>query len=171
MSASRFVVGIDLGTTNSALAYYDTGLGDKAVLAHLKIPQVVAPGVVEDRPLLPSFLYLPGPNEQPAGALKLPWDAERDYCVGEFARVFGSQVPTRLVASAKSWLCHSGVDRKAPILPWKAPEGGRRVSPLEASTLYLKHLSEAWNGSLGADRPENRLENQDIVLTVPASFD
>src|SRR5476651_2560447 len=149
MSTSRFVVGIDLGTTNSALAYYDTGAGDKAALTHLKIPQVVAPGVVEERALLPSFLYLPGPNEQPAGAMKLPWAAERDYCVGEFARVFGSQVPTRLVASAKSWLSHPGVDRRAAILPWKAtappsPSGrgdggeGRRVSPLEAGVYYLK---------------------------------
>jgi len=171
MSASRFVVGIDLGTTNSALAYYDTGLGDAAVLTHLKIPQVVAPGVVEERPLLPSFLYLPGPSEQPAGALKLPWAAERDYCVGEFARVFGSQVPTRLVASAKSWLCHSGVDRKAAILPWKAPENGRRISPLEATTYYLKHFVDAWNYLIAKDVTEHRLENQDIILTVPASFD
>src|SRR5438477_12408922 len=120
MAASRFVVGIDLGTTNSALAYYDTGLGEKAALTHLKIPQVVAPGVVEERPLLPSFLYLPGPNEQPAGALKLPWASERDYCVGEFARVFGTQVPPRLVASAKSLLSHAGVDRKAASLPGQA---------------------------------------------------
>src|SRR2546422_5146516 len=120
MAGSRFVVGIDLGTTNSALAYYDTELGEQATLAHFKVPQVVAPGVVEERALLPSFLYLPGPGEQPAGALKLPWDAKRDYCVGEFARVFGSQVPTRLVSSAKSWLCHPGVDRRAAILPWKA---------------------------------------------------
>src|SRR5438876_6165307 len=142
MSASRFVVGIDLGTTNSALAYYETGLGDKAVLNHLKIPQVIAPGVVEERALLPSFLYLPGPSEQPAGTLKLPWDAKRDYCVGEFARVFGSQVPTRLVASAKSWLCHPGVDRRAAILPHRAPDTGRKVSPVEASTRYLKHLAE-----------------------------
>ncbi len=171
MSASRFVVGIDLGTTNSALAYYDTGLGDKAALTHLKIPQVVAPGVVEDRPLLPSFLYLPGPSEQPAGAMKLPWASERDYCVGEFARVFGSQVPTRLVASAKSWLCHAGVDRKAPILPWKAPENGRRVSPLEATVYYLKHFVDAWNFLVAKDVVEHRLESQDIILTVPASFD
>jgi molecular chaperone DnaK (HSP70) len=171
MSGSRFAVGIDLGTTNSALAYYDTGAGDDAPLTHLKIPQVVAPGVVEERPLLPSFLYLPGPNEQPAGAMKLPWADERDYCVGEFARVFGSQVPTRLVASAKSWLCHSGVDRKAPILPWKAPENGRRVSPLQASTYYLKHFVDAWNYLVAKDVPEHRLENQDIILTVPASFD
>src|SRR5207237_4667582 len=117
VTASRFVVGIDLGTTNSALAYFDTGAGEEPALAHLPIPQVVAPGTVEERPLLPSFLYLPGPNEQPAGALKLPWDAGRDYAVGEFARVFGSQVPTRLVSSAKSWLSVPGVDRRQPILP------------------------------------------------------
>ena len=171
MSASRFVVGIDLGTTNSALAYYDTGLGDAALLTHLKIPQVVAPGVVEERPLLPSFLYLPGPSEQPAGALKLPWAAERDYCVGEFARVFGSQVPTRLVASAKSWLCHSGVDRKAAILPWKAPENGRRISPLEATTDYPKQFVDAWNYLIAKAVTEQRPENQDIILPVPASFD
>src|SRR5437773_9859166 len=145
MSASRFVVGIDLGTTNSALAYYDTGLGEAATLTHLKIPQVVSPGVVEERALLPSFLYLPGPKEQPAGALNLPWATDRDYCVGEFARVFGSQVPTRLVASAKSWLCHPGVDRRQALLPWKAPEKGRRVSPVEANTYYLKHLADGWN--------------------------
>ncbi|HZZ77794.1 MAG TPA: Hsp70 family protein [Gemmataceae bacterium] len=171
MAASRFVVGIDLGTTNSALAYYDTGLGEKAALTHLNIPQVVAAGIVEERPLLPSFLYLPGPAEQPAGAMKLPWASERDYCVGEFARVFGSQVPTRLVASAKSWLCHAGVDRKAPILPWKAPENGRRVSPLEASVYYLKHFVDAWNYLIAKDVTEHRLETQDIILTVPASFD
>src|SRR5262245_45774999 len=97
---SRFVVGIDLGTTNSALAYVDTGQGDDAPLVQFQVPQVVQPGVVATRPLLPSFLYLPGPNEQPAGALKLPWAADRDFCVGEFARVFGSQVPSRLVSSA-----------------------------------------------------------------------
>ncbi len=171
--SSRFVVGIDLGTTNSALAYVDTGVGEgkDPVLAELTVPQVVQPGTVEARPLLPSFLYLPGPNELPAGSLKLPWAADRDYAVGEFARNFGSQVPTRLVSSAKSWLCHAGVDRKAPILPFKSPEGGRRVSPLEASTLYLKHLCEAWNYQVAKDVAENRLERQDIVLTVPASFD
>jgi len=182
MSASRYVVGIDLGTTNSALAYYDTELGDDAKLTHLAIPQVVAPGVVEERPLLPSFLYLPGPGEQPAGALKVPWDGKRDYCVGEFARVFGSQVPTRLVSSAKSWLCHAGVDRRAAILPWKAaahpsPSGrgeggeGRRVSPLEASTYFLSHFVEAWNHLIAKDAPKLKLEKQDIILTVPASFD
>ncbi|MEI7684400.1 MAG: Hsp70 family protein [Planctomycetota bacterium] len=168
---SRFVVGIDLGTTNCAVAYYDTGAGDEPTLQHLLIPQVTAPGAVEARPLLPSFLYLPGPGEQPAGALNLPWAQGRDFCVGEFARAFGSQVPTRLVASAKSWLCHSGVDRRAAILPWKAPEGVRKVSPLEAATHYLKHLVDAWNHQIAKDVAAHRLENQDIILTVPASFD
>lgn len=171
MTAARFVVGIDLGTTNSALAYFDTGSGEVPSLQHLAIPQVVQAGAVEPRPLLPSFLYLPGPNEQPAGALRLPWASERDFAVGEFARSFGSQVPTRLVASAKSWLSHPGIDRRQPILPWKAPEDARRVSALEASTFYLKHLVDAWNFQIAKDVPENRLERQDIVLTVPASFD
>src|SRR6476646_9321225 len=171
MAASRFVVGIDLGTTNSALAYVDTGAGDTPEGEGLPVPQEVNPGVVEERQLLPSFLYLPGPNEQPAGSLRLPWDPNRDYAVGEFARNFGSQVPTRLVSSAKSWLCHAGVDRRAPILPWKAPEGGRKVSPLEASTRYLKHFVEAWNAKVAKDVAGHRLEQQDIILTVPASFD
>ncbi|HKB03440.1 MAG TPA: Hsp70 family protein [Gemmataceae bacterium] len=169
--ASRFVVGIDLGTTNSAIAFVDTGRGEGPKPENLPVPQVVNPGVVEDRQLLPSFLYLPGPNEQPAGSLKLPWDTNRDYAVGEFARNFGSQVPTRLVSSAKSWLCHPGVDRRTPILPWKAPEGGRKVSPLEASTRLLKHLAESWNAKVAKDVEAHRLEQQDIILTVPASFD
>src|SRR5262249_32321793 len=137
----------------------------------LRVPQVVQQGVVEERSLLPSFLYLPGPNELPAGSLKLPWAPDRDFAVGEFARNFGMQVPTRLVSSAKSWLCHPGIDRRAPVLPWKAPETARRVSPLEATTRYLQHLAEAWNYAVAKDVPENRLERQDIILTVPASFD
>jgi molecular chaperone DnaK (HSP70) len=173
MAPSRYVVGIDLGTTNSALAFADTGLGESedVPLVHTTIPQLVQPGSVEERPLLPSFLYLPGPNELPAGSLKLPWDSNRDFAVGEFARNQGSQVPTRLVSSAKSWLCHPGIDRRSPTLPWKAPDNSRRLSPLEASTLYLKHLGEAWNDTIAKDVPEKRLEQQDIILTVPASFD
>jgi hypothetical protein len=173
VALARFVVGIDLGTTNSALAYVDTGVGEEEDVrpTHLFIPQVVQPGTVDDRPLLPSYLYLPGPNELPAGSLRLPWDPGRDFAVGEFARQQGGVVPTRIVSSAKSWLCHPGIDRKAPVLPWQAPDNARRVSPLEASTLYLKHLAEAWNHKMAKDRPENRLEHQDIILTVPASFD
>jgi hypothetical protein len=168
MPPARFVVGIDLGTTNTALAYADTG-GDPAPKT-FPVPQVVGPGDVQPRDLLPSFLYLPGPGEQPAGALKLPWDADRDYCVGEFARSFGAKVPTRLAASAKSWLCHPGADRTAPILPFRAGDGDRRVSPVDACTRYLRHLAEAWNHAHAAV-PDHRLELQDVVLTVPASFD
>jgi hypothetical protein len=170
--SSRFVVGIDLGTTNCALAFVDTAAGKDAKVTPFPIAQVVAQGNVEDRPLLPSFLYLPGDGEQPAGALKLPWDAKRDYAVGEFARAFGSQVPTRLVASAKSWLCHPDVDRKAPILPHRAPDtGARKVSPVDATTRYLKHIAETWNHTHAGKDPAQKLEAQDIVLTVPASFD
>ncbi len=171
MALSRFVVGIDLGTTNCALAYVDTGEGEDPRPRQLPIPQVVQPGAVEERPLLPSYLYLPGPNELPAGSLKLPWDPGRDFAIGEFARQQGGVVPTRVVTSAKSWLCIPSVDRRAPILPWKSPDGARRVSPLEASTMILRHLAEAWNYQMARERPENRLEQQDIVLTVPASFD
>ncbi len=173
MTSSRYIVGIDLGTTNSAMFYVDTGAGEEEnqSLRHLTIPQVVQPGIVEERPTLPSFLYLPGPNEQPAGSMNLPWSKDRDFCVGEFARNFGSQVPTRLVSSAKSWLCFDGVDRRDQVLPWKAPEDSRRVSPVEAGTTYLKHLCQTWNQKIAGEVEESRLENQDIVLTVPASFD
>src|SRR4051794_10294005 len=108
---ARFLVGIDLGTTNSALAYIGLGRGVRGGRPEIKpfpIPQLVAPGELKERPLLPSFLYLPGP-ELPAGATALPWAPERDYAVGEFARNHGGRVPGRLVSSAKSWLCHAGV--------------------------------------------------------------
>ncbi|MCS7160225.1 MAG: Hsp70 family protein [Gemmatales bacterium] len=171
---SRFSIGIDLGTTNCALAWVDaTGemSSDTFVVQTLAIPQVVQPGVVEERELLPSFLYLPQPNEVPSGSLRLPWDAQRDYAVGEFARHQGGLVPTRLVSSAKSWLVHPGIDRRAAFLPWQAPEGVRRVSPVEASTRYLQHLVEAWNYQQATRFPGERLELQEVVLTVPASFD
>jgi hypothetical protein len=168
MTNSRFTVGLDLGTTNCAVAAADTG--DAASPAIVPVPQVVAAGAVEARPLLPSFLYLPGPGEQPAGAMKLPW-GDRDFCVGEFARAFGALVPTRLVSSAKSWLCHPGIDRKAPLLPFRAAADGRKVSPFDACTEYLKHLAEAWNATRGKDLPGQTLEAQEIILTVPASFD
>jgi hypothetical protein len=167
----RFVVGIDLGTTNCALAYVDTGAGGDPRVQPFHIPQVVNAGEVAERPLLPSNLYLPGPGEQPAGAMKLPWDGDRDYAVGEFAKTFGAKVPTRLVSSAKSWLCHTGVDRKAAILPFRAGEDDRRVSPVEASVRYLKHIAEAWNHTMAKGLADHRLEAQDIILTVPASFD
>ncbi len=171
---SRFVVGIDLGTTNSALAYADTAEttpDSPATIRALSIPQVVAVGEVGERPVLPSFLYLAAPKEFPAGGVDLPWKAPSDRVVGTFARDQGAKVPGRLVSSAKSWLSHAGVDRRSPLLPWNAPETDPRVSPVEATSLYLGHLRDAWNASIARKTAADRLEGQDVLLTVPASFD
>ncbi len=161
---ARFLVGIDLGTTNTACAYVDTRAG-KAIRV-FEIPQLVAPGTVEPRPTLPSFVYLAGAHDVPAGSLDLPWASGRDFCVGWLAREQGARVPGRLVSSAKSWLCHGGVDRTAAILPWGAGDDVVKISPVEASARVLRHLRDAWDATL----PEP-LAEQDVVLTVPASFD
>jgi hypothetical protein len=171
---TRFLIGIDLGTTNSALAYVDLTRPARSGRPDVKpfpVPQLVAAGDVKERPLLPSFLYLPGEHDLPAGAVALPWDPARHYAVGEFARNHGGRIPGRLVSSAKSWLCHAGVDRSAGLLPWSAPPEVPRVSPVEASARYLRHLVESWNHVMAKGRPDDRLEKQAVVLTVPASFD
>jgi hypothetical protein len=165
----RYLIGIDLGTTNSALAYID--VRDPKTIHSLRIPQLVAPGETAPRDLLPSFLYLPGPHDLPVGATALPWDPQSSYAVGEFARNHGARIPGRLVTSAKSWLCHAGVDRSAAILPWSAPPDVPRVSPVEASMRYLRHMVQAWNQVMAAQDPEARFEKVPVVLTVPASFD
>jgi hypothetical protein len=168
---ARYCIGIDLGTTNTALAYVDVRRGQDGKIVSFAIPQLVAPGEVGRRMLLPSFLYLAGEHDLPAGASALPWDAQRRYVVGELAREQGARVPGRLVSSAKSWLCHAGVDRQAAILPWNSPADVPRVSPVQASARYLQHLVEAWNWSFAQSDAEARLEKQTIVLTIPASFD
>src|SRR5437870_11648578 len=171
---TRYLIGIDLGTTNSALAYVDLRASHKAGRPQIKtfeVPQLVAPGELASRPLLPSFLYLPGAHDLPPGSVALPWDPARPYVVGEFARQHGARVPGRLVTSAKSWLCHAGVDRSAPLLPWSAPPDVSRISPVEVSARYLRHLVESWNHVMARDRDDDRLEKQLVVLTVPASFD
>jgi len=169
----RYIVGIDLGTTHSVVAYTRAALADdESPDVHLlRILQVVAPGETNAQPLLPSFLFLPGPHDVPEGALGLPWDPRGDYAIGEFARNRGAELPARLIASAKSWLSHRGVDRTQPILPWDAPADARRASPLEASARYLEHIRNAWNYQMAGDDPRARLEDQEIYLTVPASFD
>ncbi|GGY32685.1 Hsp70 family protein [Pseudoduganella albidiflava] len=166
----RYAIGIDLGTTHSALSYVDLAGsdGEKTRQSVLGVPQLTAPGTVEDLPLLPSFLYLPHPDELPPGELALPWSAEGETSVaGEMARSRGATTPIRLVSSAKSWLCHPGVDRRAAILPNDAPEEVTRVSPLTASTRYLAHLRQAWN----AAHPEAPFGEQAVTVTIPASFD
>lgn len=166
----RYIVGIDLGTTNSAMAYIDTRVSDLDApqIQTFLIPQLVAEGTVRARPTLPSFLYLPGEHDMPKGSLALPWDQERQYVVGEFARTQGARVPGRLISSAKSWLCHARVDRTAPILPWGSADGVARLSPVETSARYLLHIREAWNQTMGRD---HFLDSQEVILTVPASFD
>jgi hypothetical protein len=167
----RFVIGIDLGTTNSALAYAEILAGADPLAAPkvemLAVPQLVNPGEVRDEPLLPSFLYLPGATDFPAGSTALPWDEERAYVVGRLAQKRGVENAGRLVSSAKSWLSHSGVDRTAALLPARAPEGVAKLSPLEASRRYLQHLREAWD----AKTPDAPFAEQQVLVTVPASFD
>ena len=169
MTGARFSIGIDLGTTHCALAYVDlrASEGEQTSCGVLDIPQLTAPGTVEQSPLLPSFLYLPHTDELAAGDLALPWSTDQDYAVGEFARARGALTPIRLVSSAKSWLCHAGVDRRAAILPNDAPVEVTRVSPLQASTRYLAHLRQAWDDA----HPEAPFVEQDITVTIPASFD
>jgi molecular chaperone DnaK (HSP70) len=162
---SRFVVGIDLGTTNSALAYLDTKANPRRV-QDFQILQLIAPGETALRDTLPSFLYAPAPGELDDASRALPWAAD-ERIVGEYAREHGATAPQRLVASTKSWLCHAGVDRTAPLLPLHAPADVERLSPIAASSLLLAHLKAAWNHR----HPQHPLEGQAVVLTVPASFD
>ncbi len=165
---TRYIIGIDLGTTNSAAGYIDLHeAAPGAIEIHtFKIPQLVARQRLGEETSLPSFLYLPGEFDLKPGDTALPWSAERDYAVGTFARDQGALVPDRLVSSAKSWLCHGGVDREADILPWGAGDDVKKISPVAASSRYLQHIREAWDYSM----PEP-LEKQTVVLTVPASFD
>src|SRR5947209_4782287 len=169
---ARYLVGIDLGTTNSALAAIDLKHKPRAGRPEERVfpvVQLVAPGEVAARQLLPSFLYLPGPHDLPPGAAALPWDAEAREVVGEFARNHGAKIPGRLVSSAKSWLSHPGVDRSAALLPWGSPPDVPKLSPLDVSARYLRHFVQAWNHT---HKPaDEHLERQAVVLTVPASFD
>jgi molecular chaperone DnaK (HSP70) len=169
MSDARYSIGIDLGTTHSALSYVDLQAsdGEKTVQHVLPIPQLTAPGSVQALDLLPSFLYVPHASELTPGDLSLPWTAERDYAVGDMARSRGAGTPIRLVSSAKSWLGHAGVDRRAAILPSDAPPEVTRVSPLDTSIRYLTHLREAWDHA----HPDAPFGEQDVTVTIPASFD
>lgn len=167
----RYVVGIDLGTTHSALAYAPIPGDPKDPLPEvtvLEIPQLVARGTVDAKSLLPSFVYFAHESD---GAQALPWDATRTYAVGEHARARGVDAPARVIASAKSWLCHPGVDRRAGILPQGAPDDVEKISPVEASWRVLEHLVEAWDHVVAQGDESLALGKQSVVLTVPASFD
>jgi len=163
---ARYVLGIDLGTTNSVLAY--TSLDEEEPRVELlPIPQLVAPGTIESRAALPSFVYLASEHEAGGGSFDLEWATDRDFAVGELARRQAAEVPDRTVGAAKSWLCHSRVDRHQPILPWNAPAEVRKISPVTASRRYLEHLVGTWEAAF----PDTPVADQHVVLTVPASFD
>jgi molecular chaperone DnaK (HSP70) len=166
---SQFVIGIDLGTTNSALAYSPLQLSDDAHpdVSLFRVTQLVNPAEIAELDLFPSALYIPGPNEFVEGTLSLPWDQNPSYITGALARARGVENASRLVSSAKSWLSNQSADPTQPLLPLSAPEGIQKISPLEASTQYLLHLRSAWNHA----HPDALLENQSVLITVPASFD
>jgi molecular chaperone DnaK (HSP70) len=165
------ILGIDLGTTNSALA----AASDDAPAVAQPIVQVVGPGEVAERPTLPSFLLLPSEQEVTSAQLALPWSGPLRYTVGTFARDRGAELPHRLVASAKSWLCNPAIDRTAQVLPFRGAQreldeamlGGERVSPVNASARYLAHLRAAWDDA----NPDEPADEQEVLVTVPASFD
>ncbi|QDU46342.1 Chaperone protein DnaK [Symmachiella dynata] len=163
---TEFAVGIDLGTTNSVLAYSSLDSED-AEIQLLPIPQLVAAGTVDAKKALPSFLYIPTETEKSGKAFALPWEDHPAVTTGELAHKQAADLPTRTVVSAKSWLCHNRVDRHEPILPWGAGEDIPKVSPVSAAQQYLAHLVAAWDTA----HPDAPLAQQHVVLTVPASFD
>lgn len=159
----KWIIGIDLGTTNSTLAYSE-GIPD-APINQFAIPQLIAAGEEAEHPSLPSFFYFPLPEELSGKKCALSWDNERSFATGIFARNRGEELPNRLISSAKSWLCHNGIDRKSAILP--IHESDAKLSPLEVSAHYLTHLKEAWDAKM----PQAPFVEQKILVTVPASFD
>lgn len=173
MPEPAYIIGIDLGTTNSVVAYTEADVpkGQRPEIRVLPISQLVEAGAVEKRDMLPSFLFIPGPHDVSEGALDLPWETGNDMAVGEFARDRGAELPQRLISSSKSWLCHTLVDRNKPILPWDGPEDMKKLSPVEAAARILTHVRDAWDYTMAGENPDLRMEHQDVLLTVPASFD
>lgn len=169
MSDAKFIVGIDLGTTNSILAY--TEAREASGIQILEISQLIGPGAVAAREMLPSFIYMPGEKDIAADALELPWHRDVKQIVGELARNRGAELPQRLISSSKSWLCHAMVDRNQAILPWGSPAEVPKLSPVEASAAILDHIRRVWNHTIARDDGNLALERQEIFLTVPASFD
>ncbi len=170
--SAKYIVGIDLGTTNSAMARYNIAASDEESRIEVcSIPQLTNPNEVAERTLLPSFLYIPGELDFPKDSTSLPWEAQPNFVIGELARKRGAESPNRLVASAKSWLSYAGVNRNSPILPWQAPPEVSKLSPVETSAQFLKHLYNAWENSTSENEGQVPLADQEILLTVPASFD
>lgn len=167
MNTPKYIIGIDLGTTNSTLAYLELGK-QNPVIEQLFIPQVTIAGTQGENLALPSFLYFPLAEELKSKSAAVTWDPKGKYCIGMFARDRGAEIPSRMISSAKSWLCHTGIDRRSKILPHIADDDDlEKTSPLEACSAILKHLLEAWHQKF----PTAPFHEQQILITVPASFD
>jgi molecular chaperone DnaK (HSP70) len=162
----KYSIGIDLGTTNCVLAFAEV-TAEQPTIELLKIPQITAPNQTETPPQLPSFLYVPSDQESESGAFAIPGLPAYPTVNGTYARQISAEKPERSIAASKSWLCHSGVDRHAPLLPWGSSEEVMKLSPVVASTLLLRQLVDSWQ----AQFPDAPLVDQLVTLTVPASFD
>lgn len=172
MGKASYTIGIDLGTTNSVVAYSKNEPSGDSKIHIFKILQLTGPGVVEEKESLPSFLYVKEGHEVSEKSLELPWiSSQKSISVGEFARERGAEVPAKLISSSKSWLCNAYVDRESPILPWESSAAITKISPVQASCAILNHIRDAWNYEMAQGDPELNLENQNLFLTVPASFD
>ena len=161
---SPFSIGIDLGTTNSALAFIHHEEAEGSQI--LSIPQLIDRNLLDELPTLPSFLYCPLEEESSNLLGHLRWETANEHLVGTGARVLGEKIPQRLISSAKSWLCHPEGQKQA-ILPLYAPEDLTRISAVDAATAYLQHLREAWDES----HLQELISDQQVTITVPASFD
>ena len=173
MPQPKYIVGIDLGTTNSVVAYAPTEAaeGQTPEIRIFPVSQNVGPASVEKREMLPSYLLAPGQQQEAAEFADLAWDTTRSIMVGEYARDRGAELPKNLISSSKSWLCNPMVDREERILPWEGSNPELKLSPVEASAAILQHLREAWDREMAAGDPGLKMEHQQILLTVPASFD
>ncbi|MCM8531065.1 MAG: hsp70 family protein [Lentisphaeraceae bacterium] len=172
---SRYIIGIDLGTTNSVVSFVDRYAKERSI-ENFPVLQVIASGELDKQTSLPSFCYLPLAHELEGDQLSLPWKNKSKKSVGVFARNHGSGIPERFISSAKSWLSHKGVNRTAGILPWGSEIATEdKLSPVETSRLILEHVRLAWNNEFGKKKDKDgtkcTLEESQVVVTVPASFD
>lgn len=173
MAKQTYIIGIDLGTTNSIVSYtkINPEEGEENTIKVFNIPQLVDAGVVVEREMLPSFIFMPEKHDVSEGALETGFGTGNGMAVGEFARNRGAEIPQRMISSAKSWLCSTLIDRNKPVLPWKGPGDLSKMSPVEASSAVLSHIRDAWNHVMAKEDEDLQIENQDVYLTVPASFD
>jgi molecular chaperone DnaK (HSP70) len=167
---SRYLIGIDLGTTNTVVSFIDTVI-EGARPEIFRIPQLIEFGELADREMLPSFIFIPDGKEVPEKGFALPWDSNKDYAVGEFAMMNSSKSPLKVVSSSKSWLCSTNIDRFSSILPWGRDHSNKQISPVAAAKIILEFIRDSWNYKMASEDNSARFQEQDVILTVPASFD